>query len=1856
MGALDRHIRRRAERAAQAAADAASQRVRAAQQLLADAREGVDPNAAAGLSASAGVRQAATGQLPGDGDPSRSVDAPAAWDRAARSGDVAPVLRARSAPVAELVADDLEQTLLEAMDIRTDSDGVLGVNEKVFADLERRIQLIGTGGDIERAAVQILARRYGVPDGASLKEAATTISEGLAGQRLAFGPAVPLRDDPRIIDSRLQRIASDPFPERPTSLEGFPEADETFDPVEIPDTQRIPRFEYDRLGRVKLDADGNPVPRLDPEGRPTFEIVTRRRIVPQRTVSGSSEVIPVGEFTTIGARRTGSDGNRSAEQREFVLNRGDGTYQLSTITEDGRYRNEILSEAELGRRMIDSGYERLAGPELGFTVKAPTEGEAESLGRMLAESVRPGAATREQLAEVVRRIDEIGGVFDGALADRALQAAGFRQPGDELSAGRQILELAREQIAAEPPSAPVAAASQAQTQPRIPATIEVRPPAAFASRGSGVTDAAGNSVRQARNMSSVASGPQATAVDVVAAPADASVFFGPDGQPITAMANPAAAIQDAAPPLPPPPGRFRPGILSGISEVTSGAGPGQSSISMGMGAGDGSVIDTGTLPASVPVTTSSSVSLPERLDLYQLSDVATPATPLLNFEATPGSWADQASRGAIDVGGVDTVRQIDPSDMQRASQQYRELGARQASVQAAIRTFADEPTGDLADIFQRMEELQEAEPAFRELDVTEQFEIASSGSDELLALSEDLDAAAADAFNPNTFTQSQSVSSPDGGSVFSTAQDLPPIQVALDRAGRVRQARDPSAPAAQPAADPSEVAFGIDASAEPARQSRARQQQLAVLRARSDANRRVESLLSKVENMYNPSPARAGEAGPLPSTPEQVFAYVRGSEEFFRLPDAEKRAVLSAIESPASVGELLNVTISQQKSLRQQLAGSAPAGARRGEPDAIAPEASDVPDNVTDIPEQRAEAEGELAESAANAEFYNAQRNNAGAGRPLSLRRIQDIVRRAIGVRQGDRLPLAFRDYDSRFGRRISRSDIERLNAVRGYINKYDSMSDAEYAALRERNTDLPPTRQENVDRLGAEFKQLARQVARETVQDADSSGANQARLVQNLLSDNPQTRLQAVRELFAVPGLRNAAGQRIGEDGLQVLELLARDPAFGSAENVLYDVLSRDQSIRNPELSRAPVVDESGAVLADRQRDLPSDGSVPKRGWAGVTDEDSVRSRNTSTGVPAAAGLGPESMREVAKRIAKDIGPAEGRLLTLSGLQQAGLEPTFLPDDSPAIRPTFIDRLKGYLPFLRRQAEDAPAGPQAVRRQGLDTAEQEIAAAKTPEEMNAVLARINRVREQSLAKLDDANDPPTVDGSGVERSARKQIAERADALIESWRRRMAQMQAASGTQPVGSDGIDIGLKIEADNAYAEAFNAARQAVGDVREAMLAGQRARQAVLSSGGRELSSEEVDSLAVPGGESDAPAIVANPRSDASSNRRRAASSPRNELDDAPRFNPAGYTVVFRDPDALANLGVSTRNKLLAEIDSRINKAKADIAAGRKLSTGSEIVPADTLASLQKERDRIATPTIKMLEDGRVSVQFAPGLDPLVGDLLRPVETDFGPVPPTFSGQEAVGVDFGPDGTPTIRKKGNVIDRRGQDVEFDPVPDVPRTAAAVVAAPRIELPPGYRWSEEGVAAPAAAAAPPAAAAARADREILEEFARPVREDDGPLEETIAYDDDALEVSADEALRDADIESSLSEPVPGPGRRRATEEYEAEQARKSQKGQQDALPRKAGVTARRVAAGAGLAGLVGVGGGTAVNTGLNTLVGSGVVGGLGFAPMASAYGESAPAGTEGDINTSAEPTGAQVRQARRRLSYLTSQNPLPY
>jgi hypothetical protein len=1839
--------------------DNASQRVRAAQRLLELELQGIDPNAAADLSVGDAVRQAAMGQLPGDGDPTRRVPAEAAWNRSwnssrstERTGDVAPLLRAEGTPLVEVVADDLELQLREALGVGFDGDAVIGVDADTLKSVQERIGALASAqsGLVTGEAIRVLARRYGIDPNLPAENLAELLAGDLAEQNMSLYPDAPPAAPPSRTERRsdpTQRISENPFPERPSSLEGAPAADELFVPMEVPQEYLIPRFEYDQLGRLKEDADGNPVPRLSAEGRPTFETIRTRKILPHRVVDGKSGAADAGEFTTIGRRRDGSDGNRSAEEVSFVLDRGDGTYQLSEPDGTG-YKSSVIDEGQLGRYLIDMGYDRIAGPKLGFTATAPTLGDAESLGRMLFDRLQPGNATPGAVAEVVRQIDALGQVADGALADRALAAAGFRRQGAELETGRQLLERAREIAEAEPQAPRPARAALPAPQPTSP-VMDVTPPTAFPSRGAGVEDVVGAPVRRARDMSrgqtlmtpadrqaqevaaAGVSGPGASFVDSVSGSVDSLSFLGPGGRPITATANPAESISLAAGSLAPE-GTFRPGILSGLSEARGGSGPGGSVFSTGPSLAGTESIDTGTLPSTIPVTMASSVAMPDRVDLFQLSDTATPATPLLNFEATPGSWADQASSGSLDVGGVDMVRAIDPADADVSRQQFVELSNRQAAVKTILQQFPGwESTDDLGEIFRRMDEAREAEPAFADLDVAEQFEMATMGSEDLQGLAADLDLEAEQTFNPNTYTQSQSVSSPAGGSVLSTADNLPPASVTLDRAGRVRRAADPAAPAPTPA-NPSDVAFGMDGTR---RQPAGSDQRGVLLQASMDANLRSERVLTKVYNMYNPT-----QADELPSTPEQVAAEVRGNEDFFRLPEAYKKRILAVIAQPDAVTSLLDDTVAKQKSLRKELAGASASPARTADDldGAPADDLASAPDDVTDIPAMRDEATADLEEADANAQFYQEQKQNAGVAQPISLRRVQDIVRRALGIQRGERMPLAFRSYDSRFGRRVSRADIEALNNRRTSIAKYDSMSDEEYQRLRARNTDLPPTRQEHIATLGNEFKRLARLISSDTLQDADPSGTNQARLVQQLFAADPKVRASALRELFAVKGLRGPDGLIVGDDGMAVLEMLARDPAYGSVENVLYDVLSRDPALNNPEAAAGRIVDESGAEVSG-------------------------------------GALGPESLRAAAQTLASDVQTMGGRRLSSEELTETGV-PAYLPDGwgeptvetpPPPTRPSFIDRLRNYIPFMRRQADDQTAGPQVVTQRGLDSAAEEIAAATTPEEMNAALARINATAERTLALLDDTNDPPV---AGVSRrgnadgilstpissssSARQQILDRVESLRATWRRRMDQIQRSGG--PVSpSAATDKTLEIEATNAFSEAYVAASQAGAGTAEAVRAGKEARDAVLKSGVQPISAADADAAALPGAETAAPAVLGRAAATANVSRgsatRGRGGSSASVSPARGSMNPAGYTIVFSDPDAVSSLRMRERESLLMALDSRISAAEADAAAGRPTAAGSEQMPPDGLASLRQQRSAIAVPAVSMLEDGRVSVRLTPDSEPIIGDLLRPVETDFGPVPPAFSG-DLVGLDFGADGTPALRKKGNVTDRRGQDVQFEPVPVIgAASGASVVATPRLELPPGYRWSESGVAAPAAAGA--VAPEVPPTKDIMDDFSRPVG--DG-LEESIPYDGDELDVNADEERIGTAIEESLLRPTPGPGRAAAERELEAEQAGKGGKKTKGSKSRKDGVTAGRAVAGAGLTALGGLGG-TAIGPGvMNALVGAGTLGGLGFAPGGRAYGETPPDGASGDINTSAEPAGSQVRQARRRLSYLTSQNPLPY
>lgn len=1836
MGAYER-LRRRLLNASPQGADAlraAARRRRAIEQT------GVDPAGAGPESLAAAVRQAALGGLPESGNPATRVTADAAWDRAARSGDVAPLLRARGTPVAELVADDLELQLREAMGVSFDDANVSGVNEAAFEDVQRRIIALAQAqaGTVSGDAVRVLAQRYGIDPALPASELAEQLAGGLAGQNTSLFEGAP----GRVIDPRLERVSDNPFPERPSSLEGAPAANELFEPVSTPVQFRVPRYEYDALGQVKLDADGNPLPRIDPEtGLPTFESVSRRQLLPYRTVDGQQFPVDAGEFTTIGRRRNSSDGNRSPESIAFVLNRGDGTYQLT----DSNLQSRIVGQDELGRVMIDNGYGYISGPELDFTAQGPNVGEAEALGRMLFESMQPGAATTAQVSEVLQRLDELGDAYDGALLERALEVAGFQNPGDELSAGRELLGRALE-LAEDEPVAQAASRVRQAAQSPDPFTLVVRPPAALPGRGAGVVDAAGNAARRARNLSAgqelltpaeraaqdvvVASGPTGGSVNDVSGPAMAEQFLGPDGQPITATANPAESIALAAPA--PETFSFNPGILSGLADVSAApaipTGPfisplasrmrrrqapdlGTSSMSTDAVQG-GFSLDTGTLPGAVPVTMDSSLPMPDRLDvLGGLSDVATPATPVMNFEATPGSWADRAARGTVDVGGVSDVAPIDAGDAELARRQFAELSNREAAARAILRQFPGwEFTDDLGEIFRRMDVARAAEPAFAELDATEQFQMVSMGNEDLGALSADLASEASATLNPNFLTQSQSVSGPGRGAVFSTDQNLPPIQLGTERAARVRQARGDTAPAsAEAPADggspPSETAFGFGmGNLEP---DYAPPPSFDDLRMQIEDARRVERLLATAERLYE-TPKDG-----LPRTPEMVTSSIVGSKDFFDLPQSTQDAVRTVLQSPDQATAMANETIERAKLLSRQLEQAERAAPRQPRrPQVTAPPLADPPDNVTDIAGARQAAGEELAESEANADFLASQRANTGEDPSVSLTQFRSNVRRILGLERGDELPLAFRDYDSRFGRRISATDTQRLSDVDARIRKYDAMTDAEYGELRARNTDLPKRRSAHVKALSTEYKRLVRLIGSDTVQDAGSTGENQVRLVQALLSDNLQKRLNALRELFSVEGVRNASGERAGEDGLQVLRILANDPAYGSVENVLHDVLSRNQAIRNPELSRAPVVDESGASLSDRLRDQPSDGRLPRRGWAGVVDEDGVSRTNTNTGVPVDVGLGPESLREVSRRLAADVVLAEGRRLTQAELNEAfdmgglrpGAAPQWLPDGwgaptppdaSPEtpVRPSFIDQLRGYLPMFR-QPPEPPPGPQVVTRQGLDTAEQELAAASTPEEMNAVLARINHVRDRALAALDDASDPPAPmvgrrgDADGVlsppisaESSARQAIIDRADELTEAWRRRMEQMQAAESSPVAGT--VDSPVD-PADPDEPPVARAARQA------------QAERATFVPRG--VSAEFMARRAA----------------------EQAARQPQ------PLRNPANMSVLLpADQSEVVRNALNTRQQQLESLDRRIAELESDPAAGSAEDARWGRATAD---DLRRERARIAVPVgVRDPRTGEVRIQLANDGEEIAGLLAKPTETDGELVPPVLKAG-FIAIDFDSTGAPVLRERpgwapawANVTDRRGKDVVFS------------------DSPPARRAAPEPAAEPAAEPAP-----ARSDQEIIEEFSK-------PLEDDLPYDSDELDVNPDEARIASDIETSLTEPVPGPGRRRATEEYEAEQARKAGKGGRRPMLTRGRVTGAVLGAGAMY------GAGTGVQTGLTSLGVLGGASGLGLAPTSAAYGDEMEpiSGTE-DINTLAEPVGSQVRKASRRLRYLTSQNPLPY
>lgn len=1892
MGAYER-LQRRLLNLSPQGADALSA---AARRRRAIERTGVDPAGARSESLAAAVRQAALGGLPESGNPATRVPAAAAWDRSARSGDVAPLLRARGTPVAELVADDLELQLREAMAVEFDNANVSGVREPSFEDVQRRIAVLAEAqdGTVAGDAVRILAQRYGLDPNLPPQQLAEQLAGGLAGQNTS-----PFEDLPgRAIDSRLERVSDNPFPARPSSLEGAPAANELFEPMVTPMEFRVPRYQYDELGQIKLDAEGNPLPRMDPEtGRPTFESVSRRPLMPYRTVDGQQFPVEAGEFTTIGRRRNSSDGNRSPESVAFVLDRGDGTYQLSRVADSGSYDSQIIDQDQLGRVMIENGFEYLSGPDLGFMAQGPTAGEADALGRMLFESMQPGAATTDQLSEVLQQLEEISDVYDGALLERALEVAGFQSPGDELSAGRALLGRALEEASARAPSASgprpawmgdsgprpwdqrpalaeleSAARVRRAAQSPDPFSLAIGPPAALPERGAGVVDVAGDATRRARNLAagqdlltpaeraaldveSVA-GPTGGSVDVVSAPAAGEQLLGPDISPVSAdlFFNPAADISLAAPA--PETFSFRPGILSGRADVSASperpTGPflsplasrmrrrqapdlGASSLSTDV-LPEGFALDTGTLPSAVPVTMDSSLPMPDRLDvLGGLSDVATPDTPVMNFDFS-GDWARAAGRGAavdatwrnkdydqpvrvtgmagevdgvkyysiegsgtaipeneldfgsaappgqtssgpnvagtVDVGGVSDVTPLAAGDAALARRQFAELANRDAAARAVLQRFPGwEFTDDLGEIFRRMDAARAAEPAFADLDVTEQFQMASMGVDDLRPLADDIARELAATANPNFLTQSQSVSGPSSGATFSTDQNLPPVSLNAGAAARVRQARNgPQAPVAAPedgGSPPSETAFGFArGNLEP---DRSAPPQSADLRMQIDNARRVERLLAMAERLYE-TPKDG-----LARTPDMVTRAVVGSKDFFDLPQGTQDAVRTVLQSPDQVTAMANETIDRAKLLSRQLEqaeSAAPRPVRRPQTDL--PPIADSPDNVTDISAARQSADAALDESGENADFLASQRGNIGQAPRISLAQVRNNVRRILGLASGDELPLAFRDYDSQFGKDISEADVDRSIRLQGLIKQYEDMDDAAYDALRARNSDRPASRQAQIAEYRNEFARLERLIAADSAQDADPSGANQTRLVQRAFSDSPAERLRALRDLFAVKGLRDSSGNIVGDDGLAVLEALANDPSYGSVEAVLYDVLSRNPALNDPESAAGRIVDESGAELS--------------RG-----------------------ALGPESLRAAARTLAEDAAAYGARRLGSDELNETfatsgltpGAAPQWLPENwgSPTppegpsevpIRPSFIDRLRNYLPFAQQPAAPPAPEPQVVARRGLDVAEQELAEASTPEEMNAVLARINHIREQALTVLDDTNDPPAAmvrrrsDADGVlstpistESSARQEIVDRANELTEAWRRRMEQMQAAESSPVAGT--VDSPVDPAGPDEPPVA-RAARQA-----------QAERASFVPRG---VSADLVARRAA----------------------EQAARQPQ------PLRNPANMSVFLpAEQSEVVRNALNTRQQQLESLDRRIAELESDPAAS---SAPDARWGRATAEALRKERARISVPAgTRDPQTGEVRIQLANDGEELAGLFVQPTETADGLVPPPLKAG-FIAIDFDSTGAPVLRER-NVIDRRGQDVAFS------------------DSPPARRTSTE----PVQEVAPePARTPAKTDKEILEEFSRP-------------FEEDVLEVSSDEARIDSDIETSLAdgdpvpslanaEPTPGPGRRRATEEYEAEQARKAGK-----RGRKPLITRGRVVGSVVGAGVLG-GGSVGVHTGLSSLGLIGGASGLGLAPMSAAYGETAPTSREQDINILAEPAGSQVRRARQRIQYLTTQNPLPY
>jgi hypothetical protein len=1202
------------------------------------AAEGLGTATAAADSSSAAVRQAAMGGQPA---PVRS------------SADAMNPARRRAAEIAARV-EEIEQSILGRLDVSTDADGVLGVNELAFEQVRDALAGLARSADpVDQAVVAALARQSGLSGGS-----AETLAEGIAQNFAIERMRIAELPEATIRNTGTERIAENPFPERGPSAAGAPEAIEYFVPVQVevpvPGGQTV----VDAFGRPKLDAfTGTPIPRRDPDGLQTFAPPTTRRVIrPARRLvadDGSVSLEPIGELevTVVGRRRRGADGNQSPEQVSYVVNRGDGRYQIADPDDEAvsGYSFRIVDEPSLGVYIADNKFERLSGPSLPDFTAGPTRDSAGALGQALLSIARKETPTTvDNLRRIVSEIQGLQRYSSNALYQSALESLGV----GSAERGQSLLDQATARLrdlddapgmqsssAGLPPIFTPGVRSSSATPDIVEASGSARPVSTSTAAASGAPFLA----RQRQRRVVANQGPSTT-VEVDGPGVATADVAGPSGGMATSSS---ISTNQGVPDIfatGPDPGPVVAGPGATFSaDASGGIDPRFTTQSFGGEFGN-AIPETATDPAL----------------LDGLRSYSTTASPVLNFTTEPGSYSADYVRRLLQgqdspgSGSVD-VQAVTPDELGAATRDRMDYENRLQAVGAMAREFSGEGASDIGDIFRRMDVVSASDPAFRSLPVEEQFELARMSGDELSALRDDL--------------LRDEASFPNPADLSSSSRDVlgPAARTSIEASTGSGLAGDgmssPFAPAptperAFPTGDrsSSSVAFGL-----------------------GDGTPNADATIAALrERIRSGSPEVAAEA-----------------RESLRLIQESRQRTAAANEAEAA-----------------RVAAS---------PDNLTPEAAEA---------LQSRAGREQAEREATAKFLAGQRQNIPQPNAMNIDQAQAAVREALGLEPGDTLPLAFRDYDGRFGRRVSKQDVQDYQDLVTERRVTERMTDEQYAAARSRDLartaraaaagkradpPLPATRQQRIAELNDAIEAKANQINVPEEMLRDPTGENQARLVSQLFSDNMQLQVAALDELFT-GGV--GANRR---DGLTNLLRIANTEQYGgSVARVIEDVLLRDKSLND--------MAQSGG------RALTEDG----------------------LSVGASPVLGPESLRAASEHLAQ--------VADYAGSRTIGPEARPVPLDQPE-QPGIFKRIRDFFQTSRRSSEPTPEpGQPEVTRGGLEGLDEQIARAND-DELDALTTRISDIRDRVRAAA-TADDLVVTNDDGTVSPAKDTAIQRANELL----------------------------------------------------------------------------------------------------------------------------------------------------------------------------------------------------------------------------------------------------------------------------------------------------------------------------------------------------------------------------------------------------------------------------------------------------------------------------------------------------------